>query len=355
MGKAKWESIKQNQYSANINPLGLSLSVKNTILSHLNSIIHYPDPECRGLRAAISAFYSLETSFILPGNGAAELLYLLMEVLRPKRVLIPAPSFSEYARAAVSVHADVVYWPLQVEAGLQPDLGVLAAEACHFDCLFLANPNNPTGNLLPRREIIQLLESLQHTDTYVVIDESFIDFRSDGGEYSVADLVRSYPRLIVLHSLTKIFALPGLRLGFAAAAPELVAAAEAHTDVWHVNVLAQAAGVAALQDTEYLARTQSFVQAEGNYLYGELQKLPDLRVWPPSVNFILGQSIRQDLPAHVLRQHLQNKGILLRDCGNYPGLTPYFFRLAVRTRRENERLIHDLRACLTAKSTEKTL
>lgn len=202
---------------------------------------------------------------------------------------------------------------------------------------------------------MQLLESLQHTDTYVVIDESFIDFRSDGGEYSVADLVHAYPQLIVLHSLTKIFALPGLRLGFAVAAPELVTAAEAHTDVWHVNVLAQAAGVAALQDTEYLARTQAFVQAEGKYLYGELQKLPDLRVWPPSVNFILVQSLRQDLPAHVLRQNLQNEGILLRDCGNYPGLTPYFFRLAVRTRCENERLIHNLRACLTAKNTEKPL
>ena len=324
-------------FSANINPLGLSPRVKEAIIAHIEDAIHYPDPKMRELRAALSAYYDRAPADFILGNGAAELFYLYAFVMRPKRVLLPVPAFSEYERAAHAAGAAVSYSPLEERAGFEPDLIFLAEEAqrVQADCIVLGNPNNPTGTLVEREAIADLAKKLLPFGTRLVVDESFLDFREDEARFTVRQ--ERLPNLFLVRSLTKFFAVPGLRLGFGIGGPELLQAMEAAKDVWNVNVLAQAAGVAALADTAYQQESRALVKEEKERLSATLAALHDVKVFPPSVNFILVK-----LPAgraERLVTYLRAHHILVRDCQHYPGLTGGFLRLAVRTREENEALL----------------
>lgn len=324
-------------FSANINPLGLSPRVKEAILAHIDAAIHYPDPRARELRASLAAHYDRAPGDFILGNGAAELFYLYTFVTRPKRVLLPVPAFSEYERAAHAAGAAVSYSPLEERAGFEPDLIFLAEEAqrVRADCIVLGNPNNPTGTLVEREAIADLAKKLLPSGTRLVVDESFLDFREDEARFTVRQ--ERLPNLFLVRSLTKFFAVPGLRLGFGIGSPALLQAMEAAKDVWNVNVLAQAAGVAALADTAYQQESRALVKEEKERLSAALAALHDVKVFPPSVNFILVK-----LPAkraERLVKYLRAHHILVRDCQHYPGLTRGFLRLAVRTRAENEALL----------------
>ena len=247
------------------------------------------------------------------------------------------PAFSEYERAAHAAGAAVSYSPLEERAGFEPDLIFLAEEAqrVQADCIVLGNPNNPTGTLVEREAIADLAKKLLPSGTQLVVDESFLDFREDEARFTVRQ--ESLPNLFLVRSLTKFFAVPGLRLGFGIGSPALLQAMEAAKDVWNVNVLAQAAGVAALADTAYQQESLALVKEEKERLSAALAALQGVTVFPPSVNFILVK-----LPAKRagrLVKYLRARHILVRDCQHYPGLTAGFLRLAVRTREENETLL----------------
>lgn len=325
-------------FSANINPLGLAPAVRKAIEDNIANVVHYPDPEARELKAALSRHYGVAGDRLLPGNGAAELFYLFLQTVRPRRVLLPVPAFSEYERAALAAGAEVSYHCLRAEQGFLLDVRALArqsrAEEC--DAIILGNPNNPTGGLVTREEILELLQLTADAHApWLVADESFLDFRADAAAYTVRDLAAAEPRLLVVQSLTKFYALPGLRLGFGVGRPELVRRLEGGKDVWNVNLLAQKAGVAALAEREYAARTQALVAAEGQWLAAELRKIPGWQVYAPTVNFIFARLPGESSAAAGC---LREQGILVRDCSNYPGLDAHYLRFAVRTRAENRQL-----------------
>ena len=277
-------------------------------------------------------YFGISQEYICIGNGAAELFYLYAFVTRPKRVLLPVPAFSEYERAAHAAGAAVSYSPLEEREGFEPDLIFLAEEArrVEADCIVFGNPNNPTGTLVERaRERLPL-------GTQLVVDESFLDFREDEARFTVRQ--ERLENLFLVRSLTKFFAIPGLRLGFAIGSPALLARMEAAKDVWNVNVLAQAAGVAALADTAYQVKSRAFIAGEKARLAQALAALHGVTVFPPSVNFILVKLAPAER-AERLVKYLRARHILVRDCQHYPGLAPGFLRLAVRTRAENEALL----------------
>lgn len=325
-------------FSANINPLGLSPRVKEALAAHLDGVIHYPDPAMRELRAALSAYYGRAPGDFILGNGAAELFYLYAFVTRPKRVLLPVPAFSEYERAAHAAGAAVSYSPLEEREDFEPDLIFLAEEArrVEADCIVLGNPNNPTGTLVEREAIADLARELLPLGTQLVVDESFLDFREDEARFTVRQ--ERLENLFLVRSLTKFFAIPGLRLGFAIGSPALLARMEAAKDVWNVNVLAQATGVAALADTAYQVESRAFIAGEKERLAQALAAMHGVTVFPPSVNFILVKLAPAER-AERLVKYLRARHILVRDCQHYPGLAPGFLRLAVRTRAENEALL----------------
>lgn len=329
-------------FSANINPLGLSPRVKEAVLSHIDGIVNYPDPEARALKAAIASFYDVPQENIVLGNGAAELFYCFFYIVRPRRLLLPVPSFSEYERAARAAGVKVVYLPLLKKHGFSLDLEAAIQQLSEEDVILLCSPNNPTGRLWERRDLHVLLEKAEERGAHVMMDESFLDFREDGERYTSRHLTKEYPHLFVVQSMTKFFALPGLRLGFGIVEPNLCRRLENGKDVWNVNLLAQAAGVAALSDTAYQEAARSFVCSEKKFLAAELAKLPRVEVFAPSVNFILFHLQQGKGFLRQLLMALRERGILLRDCSNYSGLDGAYLRAAVRSRADNERLLEAL-------------
>ena len=328
-------------FSANINPLGLSASVKDAIAAHIGGLVHYPDPEARELRAALAGAYETpEDTFVL-GNGAAELFYLFFEVERPKRVLLPVPSFSEYERAALASGADVEYFLLREKSGFAIDCDALLDDVreTKTEAVVLGNPNNPTGTLLSREELVRLSERLIALGCSLVVDESFLDFRRDEAEHTIRREAGRLPHCLLVRSLTKFYAMPGLRLGFGVCMPALATKLDAHKDVWNVNLLAQAAGVAALKDHDYQEKSRAFLAETAPKFAKAVAALPNVAtVLPPSANFLMLR-LKEAGQAEGLIRGLRSRGILIRDCANFSGLSEGWLRLAVRKEEENERLL----------------
>ncbi len=323
-------------FSANINPLGIPDSVRAVILKHLDGIVHYPEPDSGKLRQLLSEHEGVPEESILLGNGAAELFYLFFYTLRPRRVLIPVPSFSEYERSARAAGAEVRFFPLLPEEDFAPDMERMEAAVSGADCLILGNPNNPTGQLLSKEKLEGLVKACEKQGCWLLVDESFLDFREDRAEFSLQDLVRQHEKLAVLRSLTKFYAIPGLRLGFGLMNPELRARMESGKDVWNVNLLAQHAGMAALTDDAYARKSRIILQEERTWLTGMLRELPLEKVYEPAVNFILVKC-GTDTCARKVLFGMKSRGILLRDCSNYTGLeTGGYLRMAIRSHEENQ-------------------
>ncbi len=332
-------------FSANINPLGLAPEVKQVIAENIEGVIHYPDPKARKLKAALSQHYQVLEEQLLLGNGAAELFYLLVHMVRPKRVALPVPSFGEYQRTAEAVGAEISFVPLQAEAEFVPDMEQWKKACENVDCMFIGNPNNPTGKLIAREQLAEFLPFSEKRGIWTVVDESFLDFLTDEERYSVRDLTGQFPHLLVVRSLTKFYAIPGLRLGFASVHPELVRCLERGKDVWNVNSLAQAAGVAALGLKEYHRRSREFVQAEKDWLYERLCAVKGLEPIRPSVNFMMVNVANTGLTSGELTARMRRRGVLVRDCANYTGLEGrQYIRVAVRSRAENEQMLKALEA-----------
>lgn len=333
-------------YSANINPLGLAESVQKAITQSIGHVVHYPDVEAALLKMAISTHYHIDSTRITAGNGAVELLYVLAHTLRPKRVLIPAPTFSEYERAATAAGAAIEYAYLSPEDDFVINVDWLGSQLNRVDMLLIGNPNNPTGTLLTAGQIECLLQAAKQAGVIVVVDESFMDFIIGDQDYTCRPLLKQYDNLVIIHSLTKFYAIPGLRLGFALAHPGLTAKLHAGKDPWNVNLLAQAAGVAALADTEYQKKSRETVKYEKDRFYSSLRSLPGVKPFVPSVNYILIDISPSGCTAPQLRQAMAAQNILIRDCSNYPGLSAGYVRVAVKLKEQNKILLHWLEQVL---------
>ena len=319
-------------FSANINPLGLSEKISQTLIENFGGVVNYPDPNATELKSALSRRYKISEENLILLNGAAEFFYLYCNVFRPKKILIPVPSFSEYERAARAAGCEVEFFFTHAEENFHLDTKKLLN--LDADCLIIGRPNNPTGNLISVEKILKLAEKFS-----VVVDESFIDFLS-------IESARNFlsEKIFVVQSLTKIFAIPGLRLGFAVAEKNFAERLNFSKDVWNVNFLAQKAGVAALSDEKFLQDTRIWLETEKKYFAEKLSELP-IKIFPPSVNFILIRLQSKELAAVVLKK-LRDKKILVRNCANFLGLDERYLRLAIRTRAENNFLLEALRELL---------
>lgn len=330
-------------FSANVNPLGLSPAVYQSISLGIGEIVHYPDPKAAELKEAIEDCYNVPSYELVLGNGASELFYLFLQTIRPRNVLLPVPSFSEYERAALAARAKVNYFELSPEDDFRIDWEAFMGALPVADCIILGNPNNPTGRVITRNELVHLLEEMRGGHQWLVVDESFLDFLPYDTRYSVRDLVEEYPNLFVIQSLTKFYALPGLRLGFGVGCHILAKQLNAAKDVWNVNLLAQKAGVAALRDAEYQQQSRKFLAGEGQRFYERLNGLRGIRAYRPSANFILLDIKGTGLSSQEFTEKLREKGILVRDCANYIGLDgESYVRVAIRQSAENNQLIEAL-------------
>jgi adenosylcobyric acid synthase len=325
-------------FSANINPLGPPEGFRSLISARTGDLVHYPDPDCTDLVRAFAVRYGAAENEILMGNGSMELLYLLPQLLGKGRALIPVPAYVDYERAAELAGLAVERLPLREEEGFAPDLTAIAAALRGDEIVFLGRPNNPTGHLIPAGDLRDLASC--HPQTVFISDEAFADFAPEAETLIASGRPAN---IIVLKSLTKFYAMPGLRLGAVVAVPELIRRLRDRTPPWSVNTLAQAAGAAGLRDTAYAEETLRFVRDRREGLFAALQALPGLTVYPGAANFLLIRSDRRNLDAAEIAQRLLADGIAVRVCKNFAGLDRRFFRVAVRTETENDRLLGALR------------
>lgn len=322
----------QLDFSANINPLGTPPGVLAAMERALPQVCRYPDPYCRELVGSIANFEGVAREHILCGSGAAELIYAYCAALRPRRALLLAPTFSEYALALGQVGCQVDTYPLRQEKAFDLDRGLLPClEAQRPEVLFLCSPNNPTGRLIPPALLEELLALCHRQGTRLFLDECFLDLTEDG--ISMKGRLSDYRELLILKAFTKSYAMAGVRLGYCLCADgALLSRMAAATQPWNVSVLAQAAGVAALREQAFMDRSRALIAGERRWLQAQLEAL-GLWVCPGQANYLLLRGPEGLGPA------LRRLGIAIRDCSNYPGLGNGWYRVAVRQREEARRLI----------------
>lgn len=327
-------------FSANVSPLGLPAGVAEAITAALATADCYPDPLCRALRAKLAAAEGVPADWILCGNGAADLIFRLVLALRPRRALLPAPTFAEYAAALDTIGCRTERFPL-VEAN---DFAVtdvfLDAVTDNTDIVFLCQPNNPTGQVTPPALVEALLHRCTECGAVLVVDECFLDFLPDRDTLTAKLLLCDAPNLIILKAFTKLYAMAGVRLGYALCSDSAVLTKmRTAGQPWAVSSLAQAAGLAALDETGYAERVRALVAVQRPRLAADLRAL-GLRVVDGRANYLLFQA-----PADF-GEKLRRHGAVVRSCANYPGLDASWYRTAVRTAPENEQLLKTLREVL---------
>ncbi|WP_027085772.1 threonine-phosphate decarboxylase CobD [Cohnella panacarvi] len=326
-------------YSSNMNPFGPPEVVGELMRERWRDIARYPDPAARGLRNKLSQAYGIPPESILVGNGAAELIDLVVRELRPAETILARPSFTEYEDAVRKAGGRTIPEPLLRECAFELSNAPDAGERT----VFLGHPNNPTGRIVPAR----VLDALRLSGTRMMLDEAFLDFLPDEEGISYIRHAAESPRIQVIRSMTKFYAIPGIRLGFLVAHPDIVRRLKGAQTHWSVNFLAQLIGEAVLDERAYAERTRAWLQEERPWLMGELSRL-GLTVFPSDTNFLLVSLPGETgMDARRLQRAMARHGILIRDASLFDGLDASCFRLAIRLRRDNERLIRALKEALS--------
>ncbi|WP_277058738.1 cobyric acid synthase [Trichlorobacter lovleyi] len=319
-------------FSANINPLGPPDWLRPLIESQISDLVHYPDPEATALVAALAMHHGIAAEQIMVGNGATELLHLLPRALGCTRLLLPVPSYADYEEPANLAGMTIDRLELSPDNGFLLDPDQLAPLLQPQQLVLLGQPNNPTGRTFAADSLRRIAAA--HPATIFVVDESFIGF-TDGSQ----SLQQDRPdNLLVLTSLTKLYAIPGLRLGYLTGATDHIQTLKQYLPNWTVNSLAQVVGVQAVQDSDYLQRSRDFVTRQRMALQQELAGLPGLTVYPGEANFLLVRLDHARLDARQLAEQALLQGVALRVCDNFPGLDQRYFRVAVGTEYEQQRL-----------------
>ena len=319
-------------FSANVSPLGLPDRVRAAVIESLGSAGNYPDPLCRALRSAIAGAERVEPGWCLCGGGAADLIYRAVLAKRPRRALVTAPTFAEYETALALAGCETAHYPLREADSFSLGRDVLDWITPGTDMVFLCQPNNPTGRTIPRPLLTAVLEQCREVSALLVADECFCDFLDDPDAYTLKGLLGEYPNLLILKAFTKLYAMAGLRLGYCLCSDAALLDAMGRAgQPWAVSGPAQAAGIAALKETEYVRMVRTLIAEERPQLAGELTRL-GFRVIPGEANYLLFFSPKP------LLEPLRQRGILIRDCRNYRGLGEGWYRTAVRGRTDNLRL-----------------
>ena len=345
-------------FSANINPLGPSQRGLDALNAQLRYISHYPDATNDDVLNAIADTYGMDKHQITVGNGAAELLYAICRLPGYTGAFVPAPGFSEYKEALEASKIpvrDIFYRPREDDNGKPyfevPYLALetFAAELKGQDgriIVFLGNPNNPDGTLLDKDHIRTVASMLKDANSLLVIDESFIDFVGNDplqdNEHSMRSLVNEFDNIIVVHSFTKFYAVPGLRIGAAFANETLITQLQQYIPSWSVNTLAQAYTKSALNDVDYIKRTKQELNDERAFMYNALDAIEGITVYPPSANFMLFQVNQEGITANYINEELKKYNMIVRNCDSYVGLTNHWVRIAIKDHDTNIKLVDKL-------------
>lgn len=344
-------------YSSNINPYGVPENLKKEIFEKLFVLERYPDPDYIELREKIAEKNNLNIENIIVGNGATEIIFLFMKILSPKKVLIVSPTFGEYERAIkastlANDSLEINYFELKEAENFVLNIKNLETELeNNYDLLILCNPNNPTGQFLKLKKLEEILKICEQKNTKLFVDEAFVEFVEDWENESIINSKENKENLFVIRAFTKFFAIPGLRLGYGICFNNnLLKKMLEKKEPWSVNNIADLAGKTVLDDENYIQKTKEWIKDQKKYMYENLNKIEGLRAYKTEVNFILlkieDNLLEKGLDVKNLRKKMLEKGILIRDASNFIYLNKHYFRLAIKDKLNNEKVIETLTSIL---------
>ena len=332
-------------FSANVNPLGISPRLKAELGSHIDRITTYPDREYTSLRRAIGQYLSIGPERIIVGNGSTELISLFIRIIHPNRALILGPTYSEYEREITMQGGHSSYYPLRAANGFTLDLDDFTSKLTDdIDMIILCNPNNPTSTCISREDLRTILDVCKEHDIYAMVDETYIEFVTEGNLGSAVGLTSYYNNLIILRGTSKFYAAPGLRLGYAVTGNEhLTNEINQHKNPWMINSLAEIAGEIMFSDQSYIDETRALIAAERERLEKKYQNSGRFTVFHPVANFMLLRIEDETLNADILFDRAIRERMMIRNCSTFPFLSDKYIRICFMDPSDNDRLYD----CLT--------
>ncbi len=334
-------------FSVNTNPLGPPFKIYNLIKENLELIKYYPEEESLSLKYLYGQKWNINFDNLIFGNGAAELIFLYLNAIKPKRIVIPMPSFSEYYIAAYSITDDIVL-PLYK---LKENEFILSLNDVYDNIIentlvIIGNPNNPTGSLFKIDDLLRLLEYLKKKESYLLVDEAFMDFVIKEKNTSLVPWIKKFDNLFIVKSFTKVFSIPGIRLGVGIGPPKTIKNLENKRDPWSVNIFAQVIAKNLINMDKFILKTQKYIIQEQKFLYRLFRdnfNRRNLQIFKTETNFYL---VKFPLSSNTILDFLLKKGIYARDASNFYGLSDGFIRFAIKTREENLELFNELKILL---------
>lgn len=328
-------------FSSNVNPHIIS-DLGKYVLEGLEKSRSYPDINYTNLRNNISDYIKVDSELIIPGNGATEIIYLLMKSIK-RRLAILNPTFSEYGRGAKLNNLEIIDFHLKEENNFSIDLDEIQKNMDKFDSLFICNPNNPNGKV---KDLNELLDLMIENEKLLIVDETFMEFVGEEEKYSLINKIEQTPNLFILKAVTKFFGMPGLRLGYGVTSnKQIIKNIYEYKEPWTINSFAENLSNYLFKDKEYINGSKDYYINERKFMLEELRKISRLKVYDTDTNFVLIKL--DDDEANSLKLELFEKyNILIRDASNFIGLDKSYIRVAIKSHNDNKVLIESLRKIL---------
>jgi threonine-phosphate decarboxylase len=323
-------------FSVNTNPLGMPDPVKEALHQAVEEAENYPDIRAQALSAAVAEQLQVRKEQLVFGNGASELFHAVLHAIKPSKILIPVPSFLGYEEAAKAIDCEVIFYEMKKEENFCLTDRILDVLDENISLVFLANPNNPVGNLVEPELIFQIAEKCRQCDITLVLDECFMELTGKEQTYSFFKRLDEFPNVVVIRAFTKLYAIPGVRLGYLVCEQNLAEKIRLQLPEWNLSVFAQRAGVAAIKEQEYIVRAVVCIQTQRQFLLEELQAA-GCSVFDSDADYLLFYS---EMPLYEL---FLQRGILIRDCSNFRGLQRGYYRIAVKSEEQNRMFAEVLR------------
>ena len=331
-------------FGANVNPLGLSDNLKKELSDNLDLITSYPDRNYTSLKKIISEYCGILPEHVIVGNGSTELISLFMQTKKPRRALVLSPTYSEYNRE-LSLNGGVQYeYVLDQEEDFHLNLDKFCDEIRKgYDLVIICNPNNPTSSALNTNEITRILDCCKQNDSFIMIDETYVEFAPDINSISSMSLIRQWDNLMILRGVSKFYAAPGIRLGYGATSNSLLLEnLHKMQNPWSLNHLGAFAGEIMLQDKKYFADTRKLILSERSRMLSEIQSMKELKTYPAYANFILVKILKEGITSSDLFKFLIKDGLMIRDCSSFTHLNGEFFRFCIMNPEQNQRLLEKI-------------
>lgn len=329
-------------FAANVNPLGLSDTVRKALQNNIDCISAYPDRDYKELKESIANYAKTDISYIYVGNGSSELIRLCIEFISPKKAMIITPAYAEYERCITMHGGEVVNYMLTAEEEFKLDTASFIKQLdSSLDMLIICNPNNPTSTAIRTNELEMILDACKLLDIFVMVDETYVEFHPDMEHVTAVPLVQRYDNLCVIRGVSKFFAAPGLRLGYTICSNQVFYGVLNSIETpWNVNSLALEAGKVMFTDNSYISETKNLIHTEQNLVYSALKSRKTIKVFKPEANFILIKLLKEEQTARQVFEHCMEIGCMIRDCTDYKGLGDKYIRFCFMKPSQDDKLVN---------------